>query len=71
MKIPKNFCFTSKRNKQKIMDECAEEQEDFDCLKEFIDFVREDDDLKKPILKKLDLLFVNDSTIVLSENDFE
>ena len=63
--------FHTKRNKQKILEECDEDGEDFDGLKEYIDFVQDDDDLKKPLLKKLDLLFVNDTNIMLESGEFE
>ena len=52
-------------------EECDEDGEDFDGLKEYIDFVQDDDDLKKPLLKKLDLLFVNDTNIMLESGEFE
>jgi hypothetical protein len=53
------------------MDECDEEEQDFEELKEFIDFVQEDDDLKKPVFKKLDLLFTNDPTVTLASDEFD
>ena len=63
--------FHTKRNKKQVIAECEEEQEDFDELKEYIDFVQEDRDLKNPVLKKLDILFVNDSSVVLSQDEFD
>ena len=63
--------FHTRRNKKSIMDECDEEEQDFEELKEFIDFVQEDDDLKKPVFKKLDLLFTNDPTITLASDEFD
>ena len=62
--------FHTKRNKQKVMDECEEEEEDFDDIKEYFDFLPRDDDLKIPVIKKLDLLFVNDDSITIEANDF-
>ena len=60
----------TRRNKDTIIDECEEEGVDFDDLKEFIDFVQNDDDFKKPVKKKMDVLFINDPLISLPEDDF-
>ena len=62
--------FHTRRNKQKVMDECEEEEEDFDDIKEYFDFLPGDQDLKAPVLKKLDLLFVNDDSITLEPTDY-
>ena len=63
--------FHVKRNKKDVIDECEEQEEDFEKLKEWIDFVQDDTELKQPVLKKLQLLFINDPTTVLANNDFE
>jgi gas vesicle protein len=62
--------FHIRKNKEAIQDECEEEEEDFEDLKEYIDFVQNDNDLKAPILQKLNLLFVNDPEIKLAEDEF-
>ena len=63
--------FHVKRNKERIQNECNEDEEDFDDLKEYIDFVQEDNELKAPVLQKLDVLFVNDPEISLKQEEFE
>ena len=62
--------FHTKRNKQKVLDECEEADEDFDDIKEYFDFLPQDSDLKAPVMKKLYLLFVNDDSITIEANEF-
>ena len=62
--------FYTRRNKQKVMQECEDEDEDFDDIKEYFDFLPEDNDLKIPVVKKLNLLFVNDDKINLNHDEF-